>query len=92
MEQVLEKNVTILNLGIRIPQKDIIRLIFLNYLNDIDRQIVWAAHSKIAENRLIKNEDFFHACMEKGYLEIVKWIFGKNSKLNMFEASKAGAR
>jgi hypothetical protein len=76
------KRKTILNLGKWIPQKDVIRLI-LSHLNHVDWQLVWAAHNKKIENRLVRSTNFLKHCIGKGYLEVLKWLRQNGCELNI---------
>ena len=62
----------ILNLKQWIPQKDVIRLI-LKHLNPTDWKIVWAAHSKKYQKKLIKDPEFWKDCARYGYLDLIIW-------------------
>jgi hypothetical protein len=63
---------SVLNLRRWIPQKDVIRLI-LKRLNKADWELVWAAHNKEYEEKLVRDRGFRKACARYGYLELVVW-------------------
>lgn len=68
------KRVSLLNLGDRIPQIDVRKFIWWNYLDDLDRQMVWIAHGS---NKKMAMENYLDLCMEcakRGYLDLFIWI------------------
>lgn len=73
------KRVSLLNLGDRIPQTDVRKLIWWNYLDNLDRQMVWIAHGSLLSGR-------FHSvvlvdCAKRGYFDLFIWLIENKNKV-----------
>jgi hypothetical protein len=76
MERVSKKSkrrVSILNLADHINEKNVIKKILM-HLNSVDWELVWAAHNKKIEYRMVRSTDFLLDCVAEGYLDILVWL------------------
>lgn len=94
MERVskkFQKRVSILNLGDHINEKNIIKKILMN-LNNVDWELVWAAHNKKIEDRLVRNTDFLLDCVGEGYLDVLVWLRANGCEWNMGAYARAARK
>ena len=73
------KRASLLNLGDRIPQTDVIKLIWWNYLDKLDRQMVWIAHGSLLSTRL--HSIVLVDCAKRGYLDLFIWLIENKNKV-----------
>lgn len=66
--------VSLLNLGDWIPQSDVRKLIWWNYLDKLDRKMVWIAHGSNKKMTIQEHYDILVECAKRGYLGLFIWI------------------
>jgi hypothetical protein len=70
---------SLLNLGDWIPHKDLRKLIWWNYLDHVDREMVWMAHgSKISG---MYYAALLFECSKRGYFDQFRWMIENKNKV-----------
>ena len=74
---------SLLNLGDWIPHKDLRKLIWWNYLDHVDREMVWMAHGSRLSDICYYN--LLLVCSKRGYFDHFRWLIKNKRKLTVVD-------